>query len=78
MVFVYSEKLQKKPTGLGRAGFVPASDASNRIAGGMDSDEPGFVTSLKVRLFLRGFLLLFIYYLLIAHDLKIGKAFLEK
>ena len=36
------------------------------------------VTSLKVRLFLRGFLLLFIYDLLIAHDLKIGKEFLEK
>jgi len=53
--FVYSEKLQKKPTGLGRAGFVPASDASNRIAAihadasfngiarGLDSDEPGFI-----------------------------------
>jgi len=32
VLFVYSEKLQKKPTGLGRAVFVPASDASNRIA----------------------------------------------
>ena len=43
VLFGYSEKLQKKPTGLGRAGFVPASDASNRIAGGLDSDEPGFI-----------------------------------
>ena len=51
--FIYSEKLQKRPTGLGLAGFVPAKESSQRIAaihgnsgfhgirGGLDSIESG-------------------------------------